>query len=60
MKKKLKYEKPKLTKVVLNPAQAVLAICSTTSSTARSGSINTCKSGSCKKSMPNGDSVGHS
>jgi hypothetical protein len=61
-KPKKKYEKPVLTKVVLNPAQAVLSTCSTgTTTTKASGTGTTCKSGgnNCtKKGVATGDSTG--
>ena len=48
MKMKKKYERPTLTKVVLNPAQAVLSVCSHASAVPNKagGTGNTCKSSS--------------
>ncbi|MBI3556246.1 MAG: hypothetical protein HY074_08280 [Deltaproteobacteria bacterium] len=62
---KKKYETPTLTKVVLNPAQAVLSVCSTSATPTKLPSLGaaTCKgTGStpqrCKKTAPGGDNAG--
>lgn len=60
-KQKKKYEKPQITLVNLNPAQAVLSVCSTTSGSLQSsGGGNKCRSGNCKKKSIAGDSLGQS
>ena len=60
-KKKKPYEKPQVSLVKLNPAQAVLSVCSTTFSTLDSTSGGTrCRSGKCKKRSTSGDSLGQS
>jgi hypothetical protein len=59
--KKKKYISPQFTIVKLNPAQAILSVCSTTfSSNKGTGSGTKCKSGNCKKKSSQGDSLGHS
>lgn len=56
-----KYEKPTITKVVLNPSQAVLSVCSTFPiPTLSGGGGSTCNSQStkCKKQATGGNSGG--
>ena len=49
-KQKRRYEKPSLTRVVLNPAQAVLSICSTTGTSGSTANpAAACKAGACRK-----------
>ena len=55
------YVKPQVTLVKLNPAQAVLSICSTTGTRAKNtGNGTRCRSRHCKKKDRNGDSMGQS
>lgn len=59
--KKRSYEKPSITLVSLNPAQAVLSVCSTTGvNNSSSGSGNRCRASNCKKMGNVGDSMGQS
>ncbi len=63
MKKKKKiYEAPTVTKVKLNPSQAVLSVCSTTASpgTQSTGGGSFCRANMCLKKGPSGDSMGQS
>lgn len=59
-KSKPLYEKPEIVKVKLNPSQAVLSICHASATTVMDGTIQLCKTGSCRKSSASGDSAGHS
>ena len=59
-KKKMNYEKPELTRVRLNPSQAVLSICHATASTAMAGAVAKCRTAGCKKAAAAGDNAGHS
>ena len=57
-KKKKKYEKPSITEVVLNPAQAILSTCSLTATGGKAGTSSVkCKS-TCQKAFSSGDSTG--
>lgn len=64
--KKKKYEPPTLTKVVLNPNQALLSVCSTVAgvNTALAAGGTFCRDNPapqiCRKSGAAGDSAGHS
>lgn len=56
-KDKKEYQKPTVTKVVLNSSQAILSICSTTGSSAKTtGTGATCRKNNCKKKGRGGDS----
>ena len=55
-----KYEKPALTLVRLNPAQAVLSICHAAATGPMLGTVNMCRTGACRKAATSGNSVGHS
>lgn len=58
---KKKYVKPQITRVRLNPTQAVLTVCSTLTSSAKNGSTgSTCRGTGtkCKKHGFGGDSHG--
>ena len=58
-KAKLTYIAPSISIVKLNPAQAVLSVCSTTSGgKSANGAGTTCRSGMCKKQAKGGDSAG--